>query len=1604
MIVKFSDIEFDTYGKIEQPVLFLKTLAGQSIRPITDYYNLHAHFAYNDVSEITFNITDKSIIDDQLVENQSYNAVVGDRLVEMEPFGSFVLVNPEISDDGIKKVKSCTAYSLEYELNFKYIPPLSESESGYMFYDSTGLKDQYSLMDIVMSKIPNWTLGHVDPSVCTRVREFSNSSESVYSFLMNTVQETFNCLFVYDTKNRIINVYDAADDVRIENLPIYLSKENLINEVQLKELSEDIVTSLSVYGADDLSIIEVNPLGNERIYNLDYFIEIGDIPSPIDEKWKKWQSDVKTYQKLYANIHSRVYTDQIAYNTQDSLLTELQNELDAEQTVLSTYNADKEIKESSKDAIDECKDRIKSLEDKIDSQEKVVATAKSNLEKSQKMQSDIISMCQFENYFEDYEIAILNQFFKEGSIQDSAFVATNVALTPDACKSVTYSDNFKVQITKGDLYKAEEYVELTSEEKEDLNLDSNGKAVINEIESEVKTYLNQNFYTINIGSLSITNEDKSFSLTGTVKNSTVSYENEPLSNGNYQAVVTFSISSPVYNEEQYKTGTFVAIGEINSFKYNSSTAEKDTMSFNFRKGILTLTCQNTTYQKMETIQQLYDYGKVCSEKLAYPSYEFSIKSSNFIFSQQFEKFKNMIELGKSINVEFNDNYFRRPILIGLEIDYDDLRDFTLEFSNKFRTNSPEFLLADVIGKTATTTSNLDASKFSYAAYSNSTIQNDVTELIEGVFDVSKRQIVNAKNQNFLIDDAGVHLRKLTDVSTNTFSPSEIRLINNQIVFTRDGWDSVGLAIGEMNVGGGTFMGVVADSLIGKALIGNQLTVEANRINEDGSSGVMTFRVDGQGAYLGNGAIYMETPLLANNRQGKMAIDPRFGIIAGHDEVGKENIFTMDGNGATVKLDSNGQFILDEFGMPEGSSFFLDINSNSAFFRGSIYATEGYFAGTVSANTIVERKDNTGTLPDGSIGKIQETASTAKTTADEALEYAKSVGSVAGGKNSVYYQTSKPTGTNHKINDMWFDTNDGYKLYYWNGSSWVAGQFGASAIAEGAITASHIVSGTITSNHINSNTVISNELKATKGSIGGWTIGNDKLYASGDIGYSIIQPPTSEKASTIAVGVSEDEFNDGNYKNSFFRVTRYGNVILKGKTTGGDAGGGILYCYDDSDVTPKDEPTAEVEAKIRVLTNNKTTIGGTDYFNRLTYIYPNRIYMRLIAKNSTGTNIVRGGSIYLGYNASDSIKDDDGNKITGQEGTYFKFSRPIDIGDEGIKGTDGHVSLFRFKDNNDIAGAKNLHIGVDREYCYNTIRTVFTKGRDLNFYAFGTTSATNSAGEPNYTGTIKMYGRFTRSIYLGNGVYLRGMKSGQTNAIAGTDEIATGTESHTNIIAYVNSNNNVVLGHPDNSNNTYITSGNSVYIGCEGSSSNSERKVIELIDYKNDGGYYRTSLQPTYNTSDGSSYTDLGSSNNKWRYLYAQYGTIQTSDRNAKKDIEILSDEYIKAFDLLTPVSYRFLNGDRKHIGFVAQDVEEAFEKNGLTSMDFGGICKDIKTVYSEEEKMEVPVLDEDGNLIYSYSLRYDEFIALNTAKIKQLEQIILQLKEEIETIKSKENS
>ena len=113
----------------------------------------------------------------------------------------------------------------------------------------------------------------------------------------------------------------------------------------------------------------------------------------------------------------------------------------------------------------------------------------------------------------------------------------------------------------------------------------------------------------------------------------------------------------------------------------------------------------------------------------------------------------------------------------------------------------------------------------------------------------------------------------------------------------------------------------------------------------------------------------------------------------------------------------------------------------------------------------------------------------------------------------------------------------------------------------------------------------------------------------------------------------------------------------------------------------------------------------------------------------------------------------------------------------------------------------------------------------------------------------------------------------------------------------------------------------------------------------------------------------------------------TSDRRAKENIENLDERYFLLWDELQPKSY-YMKADkekRNHIGYVAQEVEEAMQKAGLTYEECGFIHK--KWVEKE---------DYEG---YEYSLNYDGIAVIAQAKIKQQEERINTLEKEIAELK-----
>ena len=121
---------------------------------------------------------------------------------------------------------------------------------------------------------------------------------------------------------------------------------------------------------------------------------------------------------------------------------------------------------------------------------------------------------------------------------------------------------------------------------------------------------------------------------------------------------------------------------------------------------------------------------------------------------------------------------------------------------------------------------------------------------------------------------------------------------------------------------------------------------------------------------------------------------------------------------------------------------------------------------------------------------------------------------------------------------------------------------------------------------------------------------------------------------------------------------------------------------------------------------------------------------------------------------------------------------------------------------------------------------------------------------------------------------------------------------------------------------------------------------------------------------------LGFSDYRWSAVYAQTGTISTSDREQKTEISYALERYDALFDKLRPASYRFKDGTsgRTHTGLIAQDVEQALRECGLTGQDLAAFVKSPR---------------KEGGA--DYGLRYEELIALCIRQIQLLRERVRKL-------------
>lgn len=217
----------------------------------------------------------------------------------------------------------------DYELHFNdrdkaYQPLYVTVYKNVQFYNKDNQK--LSLLHLILEKAPEWSIddSKMSKQLMTSERSFDVSRESIYNFLVNDVTEKFNVIIEFDNITNTIIPYEATEDGLTEDgtidqewgSDVFISKDNLAQEISIQYSTDDIVTKLQVSGADDLSFREVN-LGSNYIMNLDYYHNLNWMDVDIYEAYQRYLDVVALYGPKYEAEMQRWVA---AYNTWNDMM------------------------------------------------------------------------------------------------------------------------------------------------------------------------------------------------------------------------------------------------------------------------------------------------------------------------------------------------------------------------------------------------------------------------------------------------------------------------------------------------------------------------------------------------------------------------------------------------------------------------------------------------------------------------------------------------------------------------------------------------------------------------------------------------------------------------------------------------------------------------------------------------------------------------------------------------------------------------------------------------------------------------------------------------------------------------------------------------------------------------------------------------------------------------------------------------------------------------------------------------------------------------------------------------------------------------------------
>lgn len=372
-----------------------------------------------------------------------------------------------------------------------------------------------------------------------------------------------------------------------------------------------------------------------------------------------------------------------------------------------------------------------------------------------------------------------------------------------------------------------------------------------------------------------------------------------------------------------------------------------------------ITTDNTTdTERFDIERQLFDVAWKDLSKKCRPQYQYSSTLSNVLTIPQFKGFLKYFQLGNFIRMSTDYDTVIKLRLISFTVDYNDTSKIDVTFSDAIRVHD---IYEDASSIQSQVNSAAMSFQFNKDQYDKSSKQSNwVSEMRKYGLDVATVQIHNAKNQSQTWDQTGMSF-KMWNEQRNDFDPEQIKIINNLLCFSDDGFNTVKTAIGKIPIdkNGNYAYGLNAEVIFGKAIFGENLTIQNDTAK-------FLFDKNGFSATSGNNSVRInpdksgELFSICKGSNKQFYVDADGNVHFTGDLSGATGTFSGLVSGGSINI-GNGTFIVDSNGNMTANSgkFGGTLDGATGTFSGAIYASNGTIGGwTIGANSLYSNYVNT----------------------------------------------------------------------------------------------------------------------------------------------------------------------------------------------------------------------------------------------------------------------------------------------------------------------------------------------------------------------------------------------------------------------------------------------------------------------------------------------------------------------------------------------------------------------------------------------------------------------------------------------------------------------